>query len=187
MKKLIFLFSFLFLTGISTYAQRFAYVDTEYILKHIPDYTSSQKQLDALSQQWQKEVDNRMSEIERLYKTYQADQVLLTADMRKRRENEILEKEKAAKEYQRTKFGFEGELYQQRIKLIKPIQDRVSKAVEAVAQTAQLDMIFDKNSDLILLYASLRLDKSNDVITRMGYKPGSITGKLEKENQQLKK
>ncbi len=174
MKKLTFLLSFMLFASVSTYAQRFAYVDTEYILKHIPEYNSSQKQLDALSQQWQKEVDNRMGEIERLYKTYQGDQVLLTGDMRKRRENEILEKEKAAKEYQRTKFGFEGELYQQRIKLIKPIQDKVSKAVEAVAQTSQLDMIFDKNSDLILLYASLRLDKSNDVITRLGYKPGTL-------------
>ena len=89
MKKLLLVFSFLIFTGISAFAQRFAYVDTEYILKHIPEYTSSQKQLDALSQQWQKEVDNRFGEIERLYKAYQADQVLLTEDMRKRRENEI--------------------------------------------------------------------------------------------------
>lgn len=174
MKKLLLIFCFLFFGGISVFAQRFAYVDTEYILKHIPEYTSSQKQLDALSQQWQKEVDNRLGEIDRLYKSYQADQVLLTDDMRKRRENEIIEKEQAAKEYQRLKFGFEGELYQQRIKLIKPIQDRVAKAVEAVAEAGQLDMIFDKNSDLILLYASLRLDKSNDVITRLGYKPGTL-------------
>jgi outer membrane protein len=174
MKKLLLIFSFLFFAGVSAFAQRFAYVDTEYILKHIPEYTSSQKQLDALSQQWQKEVDNRFGEIERLYKAYQADQVLLTEDMRKRRENEIVEKEKAAKEYQRMKFGFEGELYQQRLKLIKPIQDKVATAVKAVAESSQLDMIFDKNSDLILLYASLRLDKSNDVITRLGYKPGTL-------------
>jgi outer membrane protein len=174
MKKLLFVFSFLFFAGVSAFAQRFAYVDTEYILKHIPEYTSSQKQLDALSQQWQKEVDNRFSEIERLYKSYQADQVLLTEDMRKRRENEIVEKEKAAKEYQRLKFGFEGELYQQRLKLIKPIQDRVANAVKALAETSGLDMIFDKNSDLILLYANVRLDRSNDVITRLGYKPGTL-------------
>jgi outer membrane protein len=94
--------------------------------------------------------------------------------MRKRRENEIIEKEKGAKEYQRLKFGFEGELYQQRIKLIKPIQDRVAKTVQAVAEAGQLEMIFDKNSDLILLYANPRLDKSNDVITRLGYKPGTL-------------
>ncbi len=174
MKKIFLFVCFAFFASLSSFAQRFAYVDSEYILKHIPEYTSAQKQLDALSQTWQKEVDGRFAEVETMYKAYQADQVLLTDEMRKRRENEIVEKEKAAKDFQRTKFGFEGELYQQRIKLIKPIQDRVAKAVEAVAENAQLDMIFDKNSNVIMLYASLRLDKSNDVITRLGYKPGTL-------------
>lgn len=164
----------LFATAAS-FAQRFAYVDSDYILKHIPEYTSAQKQLDALSQQWQKEVDARFAAIEKLYSAYQADQVLLTDEMRKRRENEIVEKEKAAKEFQRVKFGFEGDLFQQRTKLIKPIQDRVAKAVQAVADAQQLDMIFDKNSEITLLYASTRLDKSNDVITRLGYKPGTFS------------
>lgn len=164
----------LFATAAS-FAQRFAYVDSDYILKHIPEYTSAQKQLDALSQQWQKDVDARFAAIEKLYSAYQADQVLLTDEMRKRRENEIVEKEKAAKEFQRVKFGFEGDLFQQRTKLIKPIQDRVAKAVQAVADAQQLDMIFDKNSEITLLYASTRLDKSNDVITRLGYKPGTFS------------
>jgi outer membrane protein len=159
--------------SVGAFAQRFAYVDTEYILKHIPEYTSAQKQLDALSEQWQKQVDGRFAEIEKMYKAYQADQVLLTEDMRKRRENEIIQKEKEAKEFQRIKFGFEGELFQQRTKLIKPIQDRVAKAVQAVAENQQLDMIFDRNSEIMMLYASPRLDKSNDVITRLGYKPGA--------------
>ncbi len=174
MKKFLFLISFTLLASVSAFAQRFAYVDSEYILKHIPEYTSAQKQLDALSQQWQKEVDGRFAEIEKMYKAYQADQVLLTDEMRKRRENEIVEKEKAAKDFQRQKFGFEGDLYQQRVKLIKPIQERVAKAVEAVAESSGLDMILDKNSNVIMLYASLRLDKSNDVITRLGYKPGTL-------------
>jgi len=174
MKRLILIISFTFFAGVSAFAQRFAYVDSEYILKHIPEYLSAQKQLDALSAQWQKDVDTRFAEIEKMYKAYQADQVLLTDDMRKRRENDIVEKEKAAKEFQRLKFGFEGELYQQRIKLIKPIQDRVARAVEAVAENGQFDLILDKNSNVIMLYASLRLDKSNDVITRLGYKPGTL-------------
>ena len=174
MRKFWLVCFFTVIAGASAFAQRFAYVDSEYILKHIPEYISAQKQLDALSQTWQKDVDTRFAEVEKMYKAYQADQVLLTDEMRKRRENEIVEKERAAKEFQRAKFGFEGELYQQRIKLIKPIQDRVAKAVEAVAENAQLDMIFDKNSNVIMLYASLRLDKSNDVITRMGYKPGTL-------------
>ncbi|WP_207422443.1 OmpH family outer membrane protein [Desertivirga brevis] len=174
MKKILLICCFTLISGLSAFAQRFAYVDSEYILKHIPEYLSAQKQLDALSQQWQKEVDGRFAEVEKMYKAYQADQVLLTDEMRKRRENEIVEREKEAKEFQRQKFGFEGELYQQRVKLVKPIQERVAKAVEAVAENGGLDMVFDKNSNVIMLYASLRLDKSNDVITRLGYKPGTL-------------
>ncbi len=173
MKRILIIAVLLVFTGSGAFAQRFAYVDSDYILKHIPEYNSSQKQLDALSAQWQKEVDAKFLAIESLFKAYQADQVLLTEAMRKTRENEIIEKEKEAKEFQRLKFGFEGELFQVRTKLIKPIQDRVSKAVQAVADAQQLDMIFDKNSEITLLYASPRLDKSNDVITRLGYKPGT--------------
>ncbi len=174
MKKLILGTVLLFFITISASAQRFAYVDSDYILKHIPEYTSSQKQLDALSAQWQKDVDAKFLDIDRLFKAYQADQVLLTEDMRKRREAEIIERENAAKEFQRLKFGFEGELFQVRTRLIKPIQDRVSKAIQAIADAQQLDMIFDKTSEITLLYASPRLDKSNDVITRLGYKPGTF-------------
>ena len=174
MKRIILSTLLIFFIIFTASAQRFAYVDSDYILKHIPEYTSSQKQLDALSSQWQKDVDGQFAAIERLFKAYQADQVLLTEDMRKRREAEIIEKENAAKEFQRLKFGFEGELFQVRTKLIKPIQDRVAKAIQAVADAQQLDMIFDKNSEITLLYASPRLDKSNDVITRLGYKPGTF-------------
>ncbi len=174
MKKLLLTVVFGSLLSFASFAQRFAYVDSDYILRHIPEYNASQKQLDALSVQWQNDVDARFSAIEQLYKTYQADQVLLTEEMRKRRENEIIEKEKEAKELQRVKFGFEGELFQQRSRLIKPIQDRVAKAVQAVADAQQLDMIFDKNSEIMLLYANPRLDKSNDVVTRLGYKPGAF-------------
>ncbi len=174
MKRIILGVLLLFCITLTASAQRFAYVDSDYILKHIPEYTSSQKQLDALSAQWQKDVDAKFADIERLFKAYQADQVLLTEDMRKRREADIIEKENAAKEFQRLKFGFEGELFQVRTKLIKPIQDRVAKAIQAVADAQQLDMIFDKTSEITLLYASPRLDKSNDVITRLGYKPGTF-------------
>ena len=172
MKKIFVTLAIVISSTLYSFAQRFAYVDSEYILKHIPEYTSAQKQLDALSAQWQKEVDNRFAEIDKLYKSYQADQVLLTEEMRKRRENEIIAKEKTVKDFQKQKFGFEGDLFQQRTKLVKPIQDKVAKAVQAVADNQGLDMIFDKNSEIMLLYASPRLDKSNDVVTRLGYKPG---------------
>ncbi len=171
MKKLALILFLVCGAFFSSMAQRFVYVDSEYILKHIPEYNSAQKQLDALSDQWQKEVDAKFADIEKLYKAYQADQVLLTDDMRKRREAEIVEKEKQAKEFQRQKFGFEGELFQQRSRLIKPIQERVAKAVQALAEDQQLDVVFDKGSDITILYANARLDRSNEVITRLGYKP----------------
>lgn len=172
MKKIILILFFTFTAATAAMAQRFAYVDSDYILKHVPEYASAQKQLAALSDQWQKEVDARFQEIDRLYKAYQADQVLMTPDMRKRREAEIVDKEKLAKEFQRAKFGPDGELAQKSTTLIKPIQDRVSKAVQAVAEGDNLDMIFDKNSEVIMLYASPRYDKSADVITKLGLKPG---------------
>jgi outer membrane protein len=174
MKKITIIALLFVLLGVQAFAQRFAYVDSDYILSHIPEYNSAQKQLDALSEQWQKEVDIKFSIIEDMFKAYQADQVLLNNEMRKKRENEIVQKEQEAKEFQRLKFGFEGELFQFRIKLIKPIQDRVSKAIQAIADAQQLDMIFDKNSEITLLYANPRLDKSNDVIVRLGYKPGTM-------------
>jgi outer membrane protein len=172
MKKIIFTLAFTFLAFTAAFAQRFAYVDSDYILKHMPDYASAQKQLGALSDQWQKEVDSRFQEIDRLYKSYQADQVLMTPDMKKRREAEIVDKEKLAKDFQRQKFGPEGELQQKSSSIMKPIQDRVAKAIQAVAEAENLDWIFDKNSEVIMMYANPRYDKSNDVITRLGLKPG---------------
>jgi outer membrane protein len=172
MKKIILMFALTFFAFAGAFAQRIAFVDSEYILKHIPDYASAQKQLAVLSEQWQKEVDTHFQEIDRLYKAYQADQVLMTADMKKRREAEIVEKEKAAKDFQRQKFGPDGELAQKSTLLVKPIQDRVAKAIQAEAEAENQDFIFDKNSEVIMLYANPRYDKSAAVITRLGLKPG---------------
>jgi outer membrane protein len=174
MKRIILILAFTLLTFAAATAQRFAYVDSDYILKHMPEYSSAQKQLSALSAQWQKEVDSRYQEIDRLYKAYNADQVLMTPDMKKRREAEIADKEKSAKDFQNQKFGPGGELEQRSNSIIKPIQDKMSKAIQAVAESDDLDMIFDKNSEVIMLYANPRYDKSNEVITKLGLKPGAF-------------
>src|SRR5690606_22696645 len=108
---------------------------------------------------------------EKLYKAYQNDQVLLNDDMRRRREDEIVNKEKEVKEFQRQKFGYEGELFQERVRLIQPIQDRVAKAIQDIAAAQGLDLILDKGSEVTFLYANPRLDKSDDVITKLGFKP----------------
>ncbi len=171
MKK-YFLICILLFISFGTFAQKFAYVDTEYILEHLPDYKSSIDQLNVLSQQWQKQVDTKFVEIDKMYKAYQADQVLLTEDMRKRRENEIIEKEKQAKEFQRKIFGPEGDLFQTRSRLLSPIQNSVTKAVADIAKAKLLDFIFDKSSEAtMMIYASASYDVSNDVIKKLGYKP----------------
>ncbi|MFD2595714.1 OmpH family outer membrane protein [Sphingobacterium griseoflavum] len=170
MKRIVFIMAFVALSVSAAVAQRVAYVDSEYILRHIPEYVSAQKQLDDLSTNWQEEVDKQYGEIEKLYKAYQNDQVLLNDDMRKRREDEIVNKERQVKEFQRQKFGFEGDLYKERLRLVKPVQDRVAKAIQDVANAQGLDLILDKGSEVTFLYANPKLDKSNDIITKLGFK-----------------
>lgn len=172
MKKIILTGLFILTLSISAIAQKFAYIDSEYILKHVPEYASAQKRIDALSAQWQQEVDAKFAEVDRLFKAFQTEEVLLSNEARKKRQEEIIIKEKEAKDFQREKFGFEGELFQRRKTLLKTVQDKVAKAVEQVAQEGLFDIIFDKATDLIMLYSSPRLDKSNDVLNKLGLKPG---------------
>ena len=140
----------------------------------MPEYASAQRQLEAMSAQWQKDVDTKYQEIDRLYKAYQADEVLMTPDMKKRRQAEIDDKQKSAKEFQRQKFGPDGELAQKSNEIIKPIQEKMIKAIQAVAENDDIDMIFDKNSEVMMLYANPRYNKSDDVIIKLGLKPGTF-------------
>ena len=151
-----------------SFAQRFAYVDTEYILDMIPAYRSAQKQLDQLSEDWQKDIEKKQLNIDKMYKDYQAEQVLLTEDLRKKREQEIKDKEKELREYRNQKFGYEGELFKKRQELIKPIQDKVFDAVQKIAKQSALDFIFAKSGELIMLYTNARYDKSDEVLTELG-------------------
>lgn len=170
MKRIFIILIFTCAMVTTAFAQRFAYVDSDYILKHMPEYASAERQLQSLSAQWQKEVDAKYQEIDRLYKAYQADEVLMTPDMKKRRQAEIADKEQSAKDFQRQKFGPDGELAQKSNELIKPLQDKMSKAIQEVAEDENLDMIFDKNSEVIMLYANPRYDKSAEVIKKLGLK-----------------
>lgn len=151
-----------------TFAQRFAYVDSESILQRIPEYTAALKQLDDLSSKWQKEVDAQYEEIEEMYQAYQEDQANMNEQMRRRREDMIVNKEREAKELQRTRFGFEGDLFKERERLLKPIETRVEKAVQAVAEKEGLDIILDKGTETFL-YSNPKLDRSEAVIKELGY------------------
>ena len=152
-------------------AQKFAYVDTEYILSQMPSYKSSQSQLDELSKQWQAEIDAMYAEIDKLFKEYQAEKVLLTKEMQTKRENEIIEKERVVKKFQNDKFGYEGELFKKRQELVKPIQDKVYEAINKVAKDNGLDFIFDKSGDMLMLVSNPKFDRSDEVLSELGVVP----------------
>ncbi|HAV26261.1 MAG TPA: hypothetical protein DCX01_08785 [Bacteroidetes bacterium] len=153
------------------YAQRFAYVDSDYILSQMPSYKSAQTQIDEQSKKWQEEIDNKFEAIDKLYKQYQAEKVLLTKDMQTKRENEIIEKEREAKKLQNDKFGYEGELFKKREELIKPIQDKVYEAINKVAKNNGLDFIFDKSGDMLMLVSNPKYDRSDEVLEELGVVP----------------
>jgi len=169
MKKLALIgLVFTISVAVST-AQKYAYVDTEYILSNIPTYKSAQSQLDKLSADWEKEISEMYAEVERLYKAYQNDAVLLTQEMKKQREDEIVSKEKSAKDLQSKYFGPEGELFKKRQELIKPIQDEIYNAVKELAVDGNYAVIFDTAGSLSMLYTNPRYDLSDDVLKKLGY------------------
>ena len=165
------LIAILLLTSVQMgFSQRFAYVDSDYILNNIPDYLAAQEQLDKLATEWQKEIEARYEEVEALYRSYQNDRILMSEDMRKKRENEIVNMEAAAAELQRKYFGPEGELFQNQEELIRPIQDRVYKVIEKMANEGNYAVIFDTANSATMLYTNPRNDLSDDVLKQMGYR-----------------
>jgi len=157
------------LAGLAT-GQKYAFVDTEYILNNIPSYKAAQEQLDKTSEEWQKEVESQYGEIEQMYKDYQAEKVLLTDDMRKKREDEIINKEKAVKDLQKKYFGQDGALFKKRQELVKPIQDDIYEAVKDIATENGYAVIFDTSSGPTMLYFNPRYDVSDEVLQKLGYK-----------------
>ena len=129
MKNILFACSFLLITT-STWAQKFAYVDSQFILENIPEYKQAQQQLDDLSYDWQEEIEKEYAEIDKLYRAYQTDKVLLTDKMRQTREDEIIEKEREVKELQQQRFGTEGDLFKKQEELIRPIQNQIYNAIQ---------------------------------------------------------
>lgn len=171
MKQLLIILSILSIGILSAQAQatKFSYVDTDYILNKIPEFKQAQDKLDALSKQWQTEIENKYSEIDKMYRAYQQEQVLLTEDMKIKREEAIMTKEKEAKNLQKKYFSTDGDLYKKRQELIKPIQEKVYEAVQKLAANNKYAVIFDSSSDLIMLYTNPNLDKSDKVLELMGY------------------
>jgi len=170
MKKIFLLAVSTLLFTAFSFAQKYAVIDTKYILDRLPEYKTAQKQLDDIAAAWQKEIDAMQKDLDQMYRSYDAEQVMLSEDLRKKREDQLFVKEKAVRDLQRQRFGFEGDLFKKRQELIKPIQDRVYNAVQKLAVQRGYDFILDKSEGITVIFADPKLEKSDDVLKELGVK-----------------
>jgi len=169
MKRLLVILAVMLMSATSGMAQKFAYIDSEFILENIPEYADAKKEVDELSVQWQKDIEAKFAEIDQLYKKFTAEAVLLPDDIKAKREQEIIQKEKAAKDLQKQRFGTDGDLFKKRQELIKPIQEKIAAALESLATTENYAVIFDKAGSVSMMYTNPRYDISEEVLDKMGY------------------
>jgi len=148
-------------------AQRYAVIDTRYILNKLPEYEDAQKKLDAFSVQWQKEIDEKQVVLDQLYRNFEAERVMLSDELLKKREDDLFNKEKELRDLQKKRFGFEGDLFKKRQELVKPIQDKVYNAVQKIAVARQYDLVLDKSEGITIIFADPKLDRSDDVLKEL--------------------
>ncbi|MEO7486407.1 MAG: OmpH family outer membrane protein [Ferruginibacter sp.] len=170
MKKIVTLVSVFLLLSFVSIAQRYAVIDSKYILEKMPEYKESQTKLDQFSAQWQQEIEKKQADLDKMYKDYDAEQVMLSDDLKKKREDELFNREKEVRDLQKKRFGFEGDLFKKRQELIKPIQDRVYVAIQKLAVEKSYDFILDKSEGITVIFADPKLDKSDDVLKFLGVK-----------------
>ena len=151
-------------------AQRYAVIDSKYILEKVPEYKAAQQKLDQFSAQWQQEIDKKSAALDKMYKDYDAEQVMLSDELKKKREDELFNTDKELKDLQRKRYGYEGDIFKKRQELIKPIQDRVYNAVQKLAASKLYDFILDKSEGITVIFADPKLDKSDDVLKELGVK-----------------
>ena len=168
MTRFILLTVFSILTASFAFGQKYAVIDTKYILDKLPEYQNAQKQLDDFASLWQKEIDAMQKDLDRMYREFDAEQVMLSDELRKKREDQLFVKEKAVRDLQRQRFGYEGDLFKKRQELIKPIQDRVYNAVQKIAVQRGYDFILDKSEGITVIFADPKLEKSDDVLKELG-------------------
>ena len=170
MKKGLLIACSFMLIAFAGNAQRYAVIDSKYILEKIPDYKQAQTKLDEFSGLWQQELDQKQAAVDKMFKDYDAEQVMLPDNLKKKREDELYNKEKELRDLQRKRFGFEGDLFKKRQELIKPIQDKVYNAVQKLAVDKQYDFILDKSEGITVIFADPKLDKSEEVLKNLGVK-----------------
>ena len=169
MKRLFLISCLLIVSAWAGTAQKFALIDMEYILKNIPAYEMTNEQLSQVSKKWQNEVEALQQEAQNMYKTYQSDLVFLSAEMKTKREEEIVKKEQEAQDLKRKYFGADGELYKKRESLMKPIQDEIYNAVKEISESREYQLVVDRASAMSVIFASPKIDISNEVLAKLGY------------------
>jgi len=171
MKKLFFSIVCVLAFVLAGHAQaRYAIVDTKYILDKMPEYKDAQKRLDQTSMQWQKEIDDKQAALDKMYKDFEAERVMLSDTLMKKREDQLFNREKEVRDLQRKRFGYEGDLFKLRQDLVKPIQDKVYNAIQQLAVNRMYDFILDKSEGITVIFADPKLDKSEDVLKLLGIK-----------------
>ncbi len=170
MKKLLLLLCSLWLVAFTVQAQKYAIIDTRYILDKMPDYKEAQKQLDNVALGWQTDINGKQTELDKMYKDFEAEQVMLSEELKKKREDQLFNKEKELRDLQRKRFGFEGDLFKKRQEFVKPIQDKVYNAVQKMAVQRGYDFVLDKSEGITIIFADPKLDKSEDVLKELGVK-----------------
>jgi len=170
MKKILVILLSCLLLSAGLYAQRYAVIDSKYILEKLPEYKAAQSKLDQFSEQWQQEIDKKAAALDKMYKDYDAEQVMLSDELKKKREDELFNNDKELKDLQKKRFGYEGDIFKKRQELIKPIQDRVYNAVQKLAVSKLYDFILDKSEGITVIFADPKLDKSDDVLKELGVK-----------------
>ena len=169
-KRISFLLFLAFFLQFTLKGQKFGFIDAEYVLKQMPDYKKAEKELDKLAKGWQKELEEKYDEINKLYRNYKAEEVLLTEEMKKEKKALIARKEKEAKDYQDKMFGFEGLLFLKRQDLIKPLQEKIYEATEAVSRKKKIQIMFDKSSGITMIYMNPMHDYTDEVLEELGLK-----------------
>jgi len=168
MKKIILAFCFAAVSCLAVNAQKYAIIDTRYILDKMPEYKTAQAQLDETAAQWQKDIDAMQTNLDKMYVDFDAEKVMLSDELKKKREDQLFVKEKDLRDLQRKRFGFEGDLFKKRQELIKPVQDKVYNAVQKLAAQRGYDFVLDKSEGITIIFADPKLDKSEDVLRELG-------------------
>ncbi len=170
MKKIFFLAFSLIVATAGVQAQRYAIIDTRYILDKMPEYKDADKRLATISDTWQKEIDDKQGQLNAMYRNYDAEQYMLSDELKKKREDQLFNLEKDIRDLQKKRFGYEGDLFKERQKLVKPVQDKVYNAIQKMAVNRGYDFVLDKSEGITVIFADPKLDKSDEVLRELGIK-----------------